>query len=216
MFVELECFFPMSNVGLLSYIAGSGFSYFFSSISFSSHCPRVLREPRHRRAILGDVGAPQALGAAALSQRWERHLVVDVGGLLAASATLKASPLFLDVLGEQSPMEPDFWHARLSYYLARHHPPLGVICPYLIVITEKFKKCLLKKVALIHSPFPFRVRLLAAVGRRGAAYRRGAGPRGRRRPLVGRARLAARLPVLRVRLLGPCAPRARRARWRSR
>ena len=66
------------------------------------------------------------------------------------------------------------------------------------------------------SPFPFRVRLLAAVGRRGAAYRRGAGPRGRRRPLVGRARLAARLPVLRVRLLGPCVPRARRARWRSR
>ena len=24
----------------------------------------------------------------------------------------------------------------LSYYLARHHPPLGVICPYLIVIKE--------------------------------------------------------------------------------
>jgi len=29
MFIELECFFPMSNAGLLSYIAGSGFSYFF-------------------------------------------------------------------------------------------------------------------------------------------------------------------------------------------
>ena len=216
MFVELECFFPMSNAGLLSYIAGSGFSYFFSSISFSSHCPRVLREPRHRRAILGDVGAPPALGAAALSQRWERHLVVDVGGLLAASATLKASPLSLDVLGEQSPTEPHLWHAP-QLLSSKTSSTLGCHLSLSDCHHRMFKNASeVSGMWKFDSPFPFRVRLLAAVGRRGAAYRRGAGPRGRRRPLVGRARLAARLPVLRVRLLGPCAPRARRARWRSR
>merc|ERR1719245_2879499 len=62
------------------------FLIFFLLFLFSSLCPRVLRELRHRRAILGDVGAPLA-PRAALSQRWERHLVVNVGGLLAASAT---------------------------------------------------------------------------------------------------------------------------------
>ena len=92
---SLVLFPPMSNAGLLSYIAGSGFYYFFSSISFSSLCPRVLREPQHRRAILGDVGVPLALGVAALSQGWERHLVVDVGSLLAASTTLKYTRTFL-------------------------------------------------------------------------------------------------------------------------
>merc|ERR1719245_1982875 len=66
------------------------FLIFFLLFLFSSLCPRVLREPRHRRAILGDVGAPLALRAA-LTQRWERHFVVDVGGLLAASATPSGS-----------------------------------------------------------------------------------------------------------------------------
>ena len=112
------------------------FLIFFSSISFSSLCPRVLREPQHRRAILGDVGVPLALGVAALSQGWERHLVVDVGSLLAASTTLKCTRnLFKDVLDKKRTMT-SFLGISLRYYLARHHPPLGVICPYLIVITE--------------------------------------------------------------------------------
>ena len=99
----------MSNAGLLSYIAGSGFYYFFSSISFSSLCPRVLREPQHRRAILGDVGVPLALGVAALSQGWERHLVVDVGSLLAASTTLKYTRTFLRMLPMKSTRRYLIW-----------------------------------------------------------------------------------------------------------
>ena len=68
------------------------FFYFFSSL-----CPRVLREPQHRRAILGDVGVPLALGVAALSQGRERHLVVDVGSLLAASTALKCKRYLLRI-----------------------------------------------------------------------------------------------------------------------
>ena len=135
MFVELECFFPMSNAGLLSYIAGSGFSYFFFFYFFFllfAHAFCVNLDTAEQSSVMWV--RPWLLGPLYPSDG------NDISSLTLGASWPRPRPckhrLCLWMFSVNKARRSRIYGTRLSYYLARHHPPLGVICPYLIVITE--------------------------------------------------------------------------------
>ena len=136
MFVELECFFPMSNAGLLSYIAGSGFSYFFFFYFFFllfAHAFCVNLDTAEQSSVMWV--RPWLLGPLYPSDG------NDISSLTLGASWPRPRPckhrLCLWMFSVNKARWSRIYGTRLSYYLARHHPPLGVICPYLVVITER-------------------------------------------------------------------------------